>query len=105
MQEKVGIEGEFRLADICMSDRHKLHLKSLHSVENAQKEVEESRSLLKGSTEQLTLLENKMVQTLSDQNSSDLDTQKIEHQILQTHKSIHYKVGRSNVSSACVPKR
>lgn len=52
MQEKVSIEGKFRLADICMSDRHNLDLKSLHDIENAEKEVEEFRSLLKRSTEQ-----------------------------------------------------
>lgn len=82
MQYKVNIEGKFRWANIYMFNRLKLNLKSLPNVFNIEKEVEEARSLLKGFTKQFSLLENKMVQTLLIQNSSNLDTWEIEHQIL-----------------------
>jgi hypothetical protein len=46
MKEKVSFDRKLRQAKIQMPDQHKLHLKSLHISENAQKMVEASRSVL-----------------------------------------------------------
>jgi hypothetical protein len=46
MKVKVSFDRKLRQAKIQMPDQHKLHLKSLHIFENAQKIVEASRSVL-----------------------------------------------------------
>ncbi len=46
MKEKVSFDKKLRQAKIQMPDQQKLHLKSVHIFENAQKNVEVSRSVL-----------------------------------------------------------
>ncbi len=46
MKEKVSFDRKLRKAKIQMPDQQKLHLKSLHIFETAQKKVEASRSVL-----------------------------------------------------------
>jgi len=46
MKEKLSFDRKLRQAKIQMPDQQKLHLNSLHIFENAQKQVEASRSVL-----------------------------------------------------------
>jgi hypothetical protein len=67
---------------------------SPHELESAQDAIKVARSLSKGSTHELTRLENETVKTFSDQNSSDLDVGEIENQIPCLQTSIQNQTNR-----------